>query len=566
MVTSANTSTTQHTIASVAVPKKGTYRTYSYLADPGTHVGDSVDIEFGHTNTTGIVVDVATATSPGKATKRIRTNHGPITNPATWKVCESISTWHGVPLSTIAVRLQPTATGTPACPPHTCPPPPAPTPVTVDIGGRRHTVSTEPGSHLVAVSPHTSSEHTAADIAQAIASPGTTVLIFCPTSASVTATLKHLPEPATIRLDSRPSANAFNRLRTSDTQFAVTSRTGMLYTPAAVRGYIVVDEHHTGHVDPRSPYLNARDIAVTRGRADTVPVFLISAQPSPQAVGRATTVTDGSCDRGQWPARINIVDRSHTQDPAQWLIPPKMRSALRANARTATTTPLVIAARTSSVRRCRSCRTVRGCEREHPDNICTHIMNTLCPVCQATSETVLSGWDPARLHKLLGDGVTVTTEAALPEQPESELVIIFDVDTALAYPGLDGEARARHLIVAAARACTPDGTLLIVTSGSSAHPLLRDVATRRTVLASSRRSQAHAQRRRLPPYGRLITVEQERKTCPTVRDWPGTAIGPALIRPDVWKTLLLCDTSTLAAAGPWLQRMRARAKTRVTVT
>jgi len=228
-------------------------------------------------------------------------------------------------------------------------------------------------------------------------------------------------------------------------------------------------------------------------------------------------------------------------------------------------TPVVVASRAESVRRCSGCGTPipcdQGCENA---SLCRHKQTTPCPVCHAVVGVRVSGWDPTRLAALLGTSVKTVNSKQLSQIKNAGLVILFDIDASLSVPSWASETYAVHLVVAAARAAGSNGKVLLVT-GDVRQRLIRDLVARSDVLASAKRGLATAKAGGLPPYGRIVTINVKHKTMPDTENWPGKVLGPSKQGPEEFQIVVRIPTNELGKLTPYIAQLRKRSKIKVVV-
>ena len=94
--------------------------------------------------------------------------------------------------------------------------------------------------------------------------------------------------------------------------------------------------------------------------------------------------------------------------------------------------------------------------------------------------------------------------------------------------------------------------------------MVRDLAAGRSVLPACRRAATACKRMGLPPEGRLVRASVRRKTCPTVKDWPGVVSGPVRSG-DEWEMLVRIPTQKVLELEPHIGKLRRGGKARVSV-
>lgn len=529
------------------------YRVPDHLT---VHAGDAVAVPFGTRTKHGLVV--GPSPTPDKATKDILEVFGKRSDPRDIHLARNIAKFHFAPLPNVLTRLSPRS-GRGADPL---------TDTTVALANpTRPTVrgvGTAPRRLLIRaplVDPAHLAAHEAARLAGA--DPTAQVLVLCPTTDLVTRTTAAFTSGAQ-RLDSRARRGAWKGYTLGTVRIGVGTRAAALYSAANLAGIVVVDEDHPGHIENAQPHTHARDIASARARALGIPLTLISASPTPAAMGAGLAIgTAGT--RAQWPT-MRLLDRGNV-DPVHRWAPPAVQAAINAENK-AGRTPWVIAQRTTAVRRCPRCSTPRPCALCE-SSLCRHTEPDPCPVCASTEPARPVGWDTTRVDDLFNGPtrtkrVKVITAADLPKGRNVGLVVLFDIDAALTAPDLIPEAMAASLIVTAAEVAGPSGTVIALTDQPQAATLV-DLFGPRDQAAVARRALAAAKAANLPPFGRLVTIRCGQTNPPRTTGWPGHVLGPTKVGQD-WELLVRLPADRLLELDKPITRLRRGGKVRVTVT
>lgn len=534
----------------------------TYLVPDGMVVraGDAVDVPYGKQTRHGLVV--GPSPTPQKGTKELLAVLGRRCDPRDIDLARRIATYHFADLPAVLTRLSPPA-GRGAAPLHaapaTLPPGHRPVPVTDTRAQERRLLIRAP-----LVDPAALAAQEAVRLARA--RPGGQVLVLCPTTRMVADVVAAFATGAA-RLDSRARAGAWAGFLAGTVQVGVGTRCAALYGAARLAGIVVVEEDHPGHLEATQPHTHARDIASARSRALRIPLVLISANPTPAALGAGVHVATAGT-RADWP-RMRLIDRG-TVDPVHRWAPPALRAAIAAENR-AGRIPWVLAQRKAAARRCAQCGSPRPCPL-CSSSLCRHRTEP-CPRCGDTRPPRMVGWDAARIADLL-DGsaatatgrppsVRVVTAADLAAARDVGLVVVFDIDAALAAPELVPDATAVTLLVSAAQAAGKDGTVIALTD-DPACATLADLFGPRDQVAVARRALASAKAAGLPPFGRLVTVRCGQEQAPRVTGWPGRVAGPAKVGDD-WEILVRIGSDELLQLARPLARLRRGGKVRVTV-
>lgn len=516
--------------------------------------GDAVEVPFGKKTCHGLVV--SSAQFPQKATRDIIKRFGVRADPSDVALALSVSRYHFTSPAKALDRLAP-KTGKGAAP--------SPVqPVTISAPAKNVTipVSSHTRRLYVTAPKHNQSVLVAAE-ANRLLQFGQ-VLIICPTAAEVETVLANIPTGA-VRLDTKASRGDWSSFCEGLAQIGVGTRAAVLYAGANLGSIIVVAEDHLGHTEPRAPHTNARDLASARSRALKLHLSLFATTPSTSgmyAVGEVISLTDTQAGMKGWPAKILLADRTGL-DPAEALIPPRMRSAIR-RALKKGQTPVVVSSRDVALRRCVSCLAPHPCTQTSCKGVCRHTGDP-CPACSSTAGVRLTGWDPARLSALLGSGVKVVTPKTLSKLSNVPLLILFDVDVLLAAPDWVPEKLAARAISLAAAATAEDGELVIATTNPKVN-LLRDVVARKDLIGVTKRGLTVAKLHTLPPFGRIVTITLHRKSKPNVVGWPHQVLGPVSVGDGIWQVTVRVPTSQLASLEPYvLPLLKKSTKSRVEV-
>jgi len=215
-----------------------------------------------------------------------------------------------------------------------------------------------------------------------------------------------------VRLDSGVDegdrARAWAALAAGDARGAIGTRSALL-APVGVGVLAVVDEHEAAHKPPGPPRLHTRDIALERGRRDSVPVVLTSATPSVEVWWRTTTgrIATTPPRSTPWPA-VTIADtrgilrrEALTPDVSR-----AMRETLASGQRI-----LLVVSRVAASLGCEECGAVLRCEpcgiglayaRAVASLTCrlcgtTSPLPDVCPACHGRRLTPF-GWSGERVE------------------------------------------------------------------------------------------------------------------------------------------------------------------------
>jgi primosomal protein N' len=508
--------------------------------------GDAVGVPFGKTTRHGMVA--GDAGDPSKAVKDITEVFGTRADPSDVALARTISTYHFANLATVLSRLSPTTGGRGAQPivdqTVTLTVPPA---VIPQATTRRR---------ILAVSPHVSPEKVAAAEAARLAAHGQ-VLILTPNAATVQKVCDEFASGAQ-RLDSKAPRGAWKGFVEGTVTVGVGGRGAALYASDNLAGIIVLDPSNPGHREARQPRTHTRDVASARSRSRNVSFTIVTANPGPSdmwAVNNQVDHVDGS-----WPTFVVANRAEASLGPGEVLIPPNMRSALRAGARR-NGTCVVVASRTRSVRRCVVCASIQACTHDTcpGGSLCRHEQANACTVCQKREGVKLSGWDKPRLSDLFGKSVKVVSATDLVKVRDVDVVVIFDIDATTHNVGWFPEVAKARLSMLAAAATKPGGTVVIGTS-SGKDEAIRDIVARHDPVSSARRALTTAKEHHLPPFGRVVDVTVTRKSAPDVSNWPGVVSGPTQRGKDWILSVAISNDRLLSLSQP-IMALRKRSKT-----
>lgn len=539
----------------VLVDGSGQLGALSYFVPRGMKLapGDAVHVPFGKREAHGMVLGPG---NPAKATRAVSLVYGRRCHPRELELAAEIARRHFAALGQVAVRLSP-RTGRGHDPLDAGP-------LELDtFDDERDLVMPEiPDAarrRYLLRAPLVDPARLAALEARRMCATeaGGQVLILCPTVELVEATLARFSSGA-VRVDSKAQRGAWRGFCEGHIPVAVGTRTAALFSADRLAGVIVVEDGHPGHVEATQPHTHARDVALLRAAAHKVPLTLIGANPDPAALGgRIRVFAVGG--PGDWP-HVALVDRNDFA-PVERLVPRALPLALR-RARKDGHEPVVLAQRRKAVRRCVRCAEERPCS-QCTSSACRHPEEVPCPKCMDLNVRMV-GWDAERIGSMLGSQARTVSAAELGECHDVGLAVIFDIDAALSAPGINPEAIAAHLIVTAAAAAGPGGTLMVLTRQSD-HPLLVDLCQRQDQVAVARRAWSIAKDAGLPPFGRLVRIQTARKASPNVSGWPGRVYGPRRNGKE-WEILVRIDDDDLDKLSRPIASLRRGGKVRITVS
>lgn len=531
----------------VLVDGAGRLGQLSYLVPDGLDpaVGDAVEIPFGRSQRHGLVI--GPSEHPERATREILGVWGPRVRPQDLDVARAVADHYLSDLVSLVARLSPTS-------------------------GRGST-PLDPGEVVLARSVELPVSdrrrryllHGPLDDAPALAAAEATrlaegtargqVLVLCPTVATVEATLACFTSGA-VRLDGHAPAGSWRGFAEGVARIGVGTRGAALYSAARLEGIVVLDEGHPGHDEARSPYTNARDVAVVRSRIAGCRLTLLGDDPTSSGLGGGVKVVDVESPR--WPA-MRLFPRGTA---GVNVVAPAPLLSLVARARRRGVVPTVVVSSHAPAQ-----RVCAGCGERRPCTVCEtsgcrHPAGAPCPACGGHTVRRI-GWDEPRLAELLGGPVRVVSIAELERVRDAELVVVFDVDGLLRSPDLVPGSLCASTVVRAARAAAAKGTVCAVTSTPD-HPLLRALFDLRSGRALAQHTWSLARQHEAPPFGHTVRLWIGRSARPSTTGWPGRVFGPRRVREE-WEVLIHVTPEELTALAPIVTRQRARGKVRVRV-
>lgn len=531
----------------------------SYLVPSGMRVtvGDAVHVPFGKREVVGVVL------GPGdedRATREIIRRYGKRSDPATVRVARDLAAFHCVPLQKVATRLAPKrgkgadvpdaesvvlAGGLPAEP-----------------AGFARIPSTLPRRTLLRAPLVDPAVLAAREAERLVRLRGGQALVLCPTAGLVGEVLAAFDGGAR-RLDRKADYGAWKGFVEGTVPVGVGTRAAALYRAETLSAVIVVEEQHPGHVEASQPSTHAREVAARRADAAGAVLSVISPHPSPDALGGQMKVRSVGSPSADWPG-LRLIDRTQ-EPPFRRDLPEPLRRAWNRLAEQGPT--VALAERRRTRRRCGRCHRERSCqacaEVGQPEALCRHIPDPQpCGACGDTSIWI-AGWDADRLRATLPEAVEVTSRAGLERRRGQAGVLIFDIDGMLRSRGATATAEALRLLLSAMAAVAPDGELVVGTSLPD-HPVLVDLFKERDLRAAAQRAWQTAKEQRLPPFGRLVTVQVGWQRPPRTSHWPGQVLGPRQ-RGEEWEILVRCSDEEFDELRPLLWKLRQRGKVRIHV-
>lgn len=546
-----------HSSYDVLVDRAGRVGLLSYLPPENgasLRVGDGVLIPFGAATRSGTVV---AASRDPRAVRPILGRTVRRSGPAEIQVARQLAELHLSEFIRTAVRLSPTK-GTDDPPLDAGPLEPADS----IAGSEPIRISSRDSSRkrwLLLRAPLVDPHRLAAEEAMRLhEETGKQILILCPTVKAVSATVANFVSGAA-RLDARALAGAWAGFAGGTIPVAVGTRTAALWRPKRLGGIIIVDDEHPGHVESSQPYTHARDIAAQRTSASRCALTIISACPDAAALGASVKLASAG-SRSDWPRTI-VLDRGQIS-PSERLVPPRLRSELNTAERNGHRA-VVLAERRAATLRCRQCRALWPCTVDDcQPSYCRHTPERACVAC-GTRTRISVGFDKERLGALLPQARPVSL-AELSSTRDAGLVIVFDISPATRAAEWAPGTLASRLIVTAAQAAGPNGTMIIC-SWDRPDGVVSALGRQHDQTAVARMLWDQARRDRLPPFGHVVTIWTSRTHGPRTDGWPGVVYGPRRMSNGQWETVVTCDSGGLAQLTGHVTKLRRNGKVRVKV-
>jgi primosomal protein N' len=536
----------------VVPDKSGRLGALSYRVPAGldVRVGDAVKIPFGKREAHGLVVGHG---DPGKATRDILEVFGVRSDPSDVALARTVATYHFAEVQNVYARLSPSS-GRGAEPA----PPAEPVLTEHVVLPRVHREVADSRRTLLVRAPGVDPAVLAAQQAHSLsASSHGQVLVLCPSAEMVTRVLS-IFESGAARLDSKAPRGAWKGFCEGTVRVGIGTRAAALYAAPSLGGIVVVDEEHPGHTEQTMPHTNARDLASARTRSLRIPLRLISACPSPQALGAVTSIYAVGL-RSNWPKML-LLNRGD-QDPRERLLPSRVKTLIR-NAQNDGLEPVVLAQAKAALRRCVRCGTVRPCS-DCDSSLCRHAETDPCPTCESAAGVKMRGWDKDRVSALFDGSVKVVSVAELTSIREAGVVVLFDLDGLMAVPDLLPGRFAASMIVAAAEAAGAGGTVVGL-SDNPTEGVIADLFGPRDTIKVAKRFYAQAKSAGLPPFGRLVTIRVTRVNAPKIVGWPGRIHGPRKVGNE-WEILVRIGSDDLGKLTPHVMRLTRGGKCKVRV-
>ena len=317
------------------------------------------------------------------------------------------------------------------------------------------------------------------------------------------------------------------------------TRTAVFARLPKLGSIMVIDEHDERLQSEASPTWHAREVAAERARRNDIPLILVSATPTPEALHkRVIEAPSREREIAGWP-EIVVADLSNADSAPGG----RLSSAVIEELRNPSRRVLCVVNRkgTSKLLACRSCRELATCERcdsvmSQPDDDllscakCGSERPLTCLNCHGMSfsnlrpgtarlvkELAAAAGRPARVVDADTEPdwssgpaveVLVGTEAVLHRVTHADTVVVLDIDSEVLAPRFRAGEQTLSLLTRAARLVgrKADGGRLVVQTRQIDHPLLASMSQ---VAPGDATEIERAQREQLvlPPYGAIAVIE-----------------------------------------------------------
>lgn len=549
-MTGSVTSPNVRTCAEVFCDNSGRLGSLSYLVPSSlsVKVGDAVHVPFGKKEVVGVVIGKG---DPKKATREIISVYGKRVSASDIEFAHQVADHYFSTFTSVATRLAPKSGKGDT--PLQCA---APALLDFEKASILPNIPLNYKRRYLLRAPLAPSARVAAEEAmRMLDSKKGQVLIICPTTDAVSATLAEFSDGAA-RLDSKARRGAWRAFCEGVLPIGIGTRASALYSAESLVGIIVVDEDHPGHNEAQQPYTNSRDLAALRATYQNVPLTMIGTNPTPSALGSYVKVFPVA--PGSWPA-MRVIDRNDFAFDQRRLPPPLMAALTRAEKNGQS--PIMLAEKKKATRRCTKCGIERPCA-QCVDSTCSHTENTPCSRCQETKVRMM-GWDKDRLHDLFKGRAKPILLPELQTVKNCGLVVLYDIDPVLSMPGFYPDSLAAHILLAAAEAAGPGGSVLVLTSKPQT-TILADLCARKDQITMAKRTYATARKESLPPFGRVVTIHCGQDKQPNVSSWPGTVYGPRKNGKE-WEIIVKLKNEELPRMKNRIDYLRRGGKVRVHV-
>ena len=384
--------------------------------------------------------------------------------------------------------------------------------------------------------PGCAPEVMAAQLCRQIAASGGQILVLCPSAVDVTK-VYNLCTAGAVRLDAKAADDAWASFRAGTAQVGIGTHAAAWYAAKNLSHIVVVEEESEGHRTNTTPRAHSRDVAVARAAAHHAQLILITANPSVRALGvDGIAVSQLDNASSLWPdIQIRHADSqtSGIPDDLYLHVESQLKLGRKVSAVMGTATML-----------CARCFTPTAGE--------------YCPMC-GYNRTVKAGFDEARIAGVFGDQVEPLTLAKLATRRDYGTIIVPELDATLSMPSLQPYHHTAGLLMAAATAAGPSGSVW-ATTRSTPHPSLTLIANSHDQLALAHAYYKDAKRLALPPFGRLVTVSVSGENPPEIHLPPSIIMhGPKQAK-NGWEYIFRLESTKMPQLNSTLARLRRKGR------
>lgn len=469
-----------------------------YTGDQRISVGDAVRVPFGKRNATGVVTGKG---DPRKAQKTVLEVHGPRTTETDLAAASLTAGRQLSDLKWIANRLAPTH--------HKGASPASAGAVELT---HTHTLNYDTshinGNHVLLLRPPLVKPEAAAAVeAERLSSAGQ-VLIICPTVELVAKTCNEFRSGAA-RLDAHAEPGDWSGFRQGTVTIGIGTRASALYAAKNLKGIILLEDQHPGHLESRHPRTHSLDAAAARAQAHRIPLTIISGRATPAAYGCVNGMTTIQAPR-TWP-RTQLINMREDNSRSKHL-------------------PWDMAEKIST----------------RPHDV----------LIVAEPDTKEHGLTKHAVADMFGPLVRTCTPTELGKFHNVPLIVLPNIHHDLVMPDLTPYGWASDLITNACTAAGPRGTV-VATHWGEPHAILKLLMGSNDLETTARGTYLHAKRLNLPPFGKAAEVIFK-STPPDLTGLPGHVHGPLKLDSGGHKVLIRCQPKELLLLERSVQQWRKK--------
>lgn len=514
--------------AQVLVDGFGRLGTLTYdTGQSNPSIGDAVKVPFGKRDAVGVVVELLDKPPKPVDTKPIIEVYGPRSSESDMLSLQKLSAENVSDLRWAAARLAPTHGKSAEAKSYGEVTSLAPEELELvyDKAPGLRNVILRPGF----LTPELVAAHEILRIHKA--NPQGQVLVMCPTLFEVQQIMKLLPTGVG-HLDESRDKHAWRSFCESTLKIAVTTNVGSWYAAPDLAGIVVVEENMHSHRTKTAPSIHNRDAALARAdAAENITLSLITANPSPQALGMADiTVLQPSLASGEAAGEIRFI----SEIEGMHMMPNELYSEMQNREEEFT----VIYQGSSRV--CARCYTRKLKDVE------------TCTLCGFTTFKD-AGVDAKTVKKVYGAAKPLQVKQVKNKRNLGK-VIVPQADRLITAPTLQPGAPAVEALMRAATAAGPGGVVYALVQ-ESVPPVLKQASQASGQLELARDYYRNAKKLKLPPFGRMfeITVRDDKPW--DVSKFPGYVNGPKKTKAGQ-SIIVRCDKSQTVVVRTQIERLR----------